>query len=144
MHIGRVRNQSSNNKPSDHNLYYTHLSSVGHSWALEIYSRSVYNFAFWTSSDKFVRLRAPRTQNKVRTLGHEQRTPLGYGLQPNASRPSSVVLEQAEEERNMRFTQVRATLRCKTLLLLCGGLASRWAEDELVQWKNNLRTCVLR
>ena len=42
-----------------------------------------------------------------------------------------------------QFTQVRATLRCKTLLLLCGGLASRWAEDELVQWTNNLRRCVL-
>jgi hypothetical protein len=29
-----------------------------------------------------------------------------------------------------QFTQVRATLRCNTLLLLCGGLASRGAEDE--------------
>ena len=34
-------------------------------------------------------------------------------------------------------------MRCKTLFLLWGGLASPGAEDELVQRKNNLRRSVL-
>ena len=39
---------------------------------------------------------------------------------------------------DMTVTQVWATLQCKTLLLLCDGLASRGVEDELVQRMNNL------
>lgn len=42
-----------------------------------------------------------------------------------------------------QFTQFWATLWCKTLLLFCGGLASRGVEDELVQWMNNLTRAVL-
>ena len=42
-----------------------------------------------------------------------------------------------------QFAQVQATLRCKTLLLLCGRLASPGAVDGLVQRKNNLTRSVL-
>ena len=34
-------------------------------------------------------------------------------------------LDGLNGKETRQFTQVRATLRCKTLLLLCGGLASR-------------------
>ena len=47
------------------------------------------------------------------------------------------------EDEHGSFTQVWATLQFKTLLLLCGGFASRGAKDELVQGMNNLARSAL-
>ena len=48
-----------------------------------------------------------------------------------------------KEKYSEQFTQVRATLRCNTLLLLWWWIASWWALDELVQGKNSLLRRVL-
>jgi hypothetical protein len=53
-----------------------------------------------------------------------------YPSEPGAPRPGTAArmaefTALAADLALWRFTQVRATLWCKTLLLLCGGLASR-------------------
>ena len=47
--------------------------------------------------------------------------------------PHSLARRAQRDREKQQFILVRATLRCNTLLQLCGGLP-RGAEDELVQW----------
>jgi hypothetical protein len=81
-----------------------------------------------------VEFRAPQTQERFELWG------VNEGLSSPKlplHRPLTYLYERGRRW-TQRFTQVRATLRCNTLLLLCGGLASRGAEDEQVQGMNDL------
>lgn len=71
---------------------------------------------------------------KVRTLGCARRTSPSSNSLLTASRRCSDGSGQGKDERQtLQFTQVRATLRCKTLLLLCESIALRGRMRKRVQ-----------
>ena len=77
---------------------------------------------------------APRTQERFELWGvrtEPRRAPTNCSL-PHDDAPACSN-KGKDEPQMQQFTQVRSTLRCKTLLLLCGLIASRGRMSVCVQ-----------
>lgn len=102
-------------------------------WQAFVRARGLQGGILSTSSTVgFRALRRPKKGSNSGTCVKNSNYPAYQSVAP---RPSSI---RVSKEMNTTVSQVWAILRCKTLLLLCGGLALRGAEGELVQGMNNL------